>query len=55
MASDYVIITGASQGIGESCAQTFLNHGYSPINISRHDSNIPKIQNIKLKLLMLGI
>ncbi len=42
----FLIITGASKGIGRASAQRFLNAGYTVINISRSACDIAGVHNI---------
>ena len=43
--NNYLVITGASRGIGKETAAIFLNAGWSVINISRSPCNIPNVIN----------
>lgn len=42
-----VVITGASDGIGKAAAALFSQNGWTVVNMSRHDSDVPGIINIK--------
>jgi NAD(P)-dependent dehydrogenase (short-subunit alcohol dehydrogenase family) len=40
-----LIITGASRGIGNSVASTFINDGWQVLNLSRHPCSIEQVTN----------
>lgn len=42
----YLVITGASRGIGYACAREFIKGGWQVINISRTACDIPGVTNI---------
>lgn len=46
----FAIITGASRGIGKSCAELFQHNNWTVINISRHASRQAHIINISIDL-----
>jgi 3-oxoacyl-[acyl-carrier protein] reductase len=48
--SKYLVITGASKGIGKETAAIFLQAGWSVINISRSPCNIPNVINLTADL-----
>ncbi len=47
---NYLIITGASRGIGKSVAEYFLQNSWKIINLSRTPCDIPHVINIKTDL-----
>lgn len=47
---DYLIITGASQGIGMATAKHFIVSGWKVINLSRSPCKIPKVTNFSIDL-----
>ena len=47
---NYVIITGASQGIGKSTAAFFLQQQWRVINLSRHNCDLPHVLNVNIDL-----
>lgn len=47
----YLIITGASQGIGKKTAHYFLMQGWVVINISRRNCDLSQVENFNLDLL----
>ncbi len=51
MSQKLLIITGASQGIGEKTAERFLKEDYAVINLSRKPLNLKGIENLKLDLI----
>ena len=48
--NDICIITGASAGIGLSTAETFVNSGYTVINLSRRPCPVSSVINISCDL-----
>ncbi|MDG1905663.1 MAG: SDR family NAD(P)-dependent oxidoreductase [Arenicella sp.] len=48
--SQYLVITGASKGIGLATAQLFQEQGYEVINISRTPCPLPDVINLKVDL-----
>lgn len=48
--NNFLIITGASRGIGKETAQLFVNAGWAVINLSRHLCEIPSVLNITVDL-----
>lgn len=42
----YLLISGASRGIGASIAELFLQHDWQVINFSRSENKNPKIKNV---------
>lgn len=51
--NDYVLVTGASRGIGKETALTFASHGYDLIILSRH--NIEKLNEVKAAAEQAGV
>lgn len=47
---DYLIITGASKGIGFATAKHFISQGWKVINLSRSPCKIPKVNNFSVDL-----
>ena len=47
---EYLIITGASRGIGKETAKLFAEAGWSVINLSRTPCDLPNITNIPTDL-----
>lgn len=50
-----VLITGAGRGIGYSLVQQFINSDYKVISISRNISQLEKLKNGNLEILMLDL
>jgi NAD(P)-dependent dehydrogenase (short-subunit alcohol dehydrogenase family) len=50
MSNKFLIITGASRGIGEACADVFLSNSYQTFNISRSENHHKEVQNIQFDL-----
>lgn len=48
--TDYLVITGASHGIGEKTAEKFLKDGWQVINISRSNSKVAGVKNFNIDL-----
>ena len=48
--SQYLVITGASKGIGLATAQLFLEQGYEVVNISRSPCPLPDVVNLNVDL-----
>jgi 3-oxoacyl-[acyl-carrier protein] reductase len=48
--NNYLIITGASRGIGKATANLFLDAGWSVINISRHPCALQNVINLTADL-----
>ncbi len=47
---NYLIITGASRGIGKAIAAAFLAAGWQVLNLSRHTCDLEQVKNIPLDL-----
>lgn len=50
MNSNYLVITGASKGIGKSTAMLFQQEGWTIINISRSHCDLPGVSNFLIDL-----
>lgn len=48
--SNYLIITGGSQGIGKETILSFQQNGWSAVNISRSTCNLPNVINFNIDL-----
>lgn len=48
--TDFLVITGGSQGIGKSTIECFLQQQWQVINISRHPCSLLTVKNIGLDL-----
>lgn len=46
----FAVITGASQGIGEACAASFLHKGWHVINLSRKSCTLLNVLNFSVDL-----
>ncbi len=51
--NNYVLVTGASRGIGKEIAITFASHGHNLIILSRH--NMEKLQSVKEDIESYGV
>ena len=54
MAKKFLVITGASRGIGRATAELFLAADYQVINISRRDPQLEGVQHISADLAVTG-
>ena len=54
MAEKFLVITGASRGIGRATAELFLAADYQVINISRRDPQLKGVRHISADLAMIG-
>ena len=54
MAEKFLVITGASRGIGRATAELFLAADYQVINISRRDPQLKGVGHISADLAMIG-
>lgn len=52
--NQFAIITGASKGIGKSCAELFKQQGWQIINISRHSTTLSGVINFEIDLSVRG-
>ena len=43
----FLIVTGASKGIGKASAERFMGAGYQVINLSRSPCNVSGVTNIE--------
>lgn len=50
MATNLLLITGGSCGIGRATIETFLAHGWESINLSRQPCTLPKVKSIECDL-----
>jgi len=46
----FLIVTGASKGIGKASAERFIGAGYQVINLSRSPCNVSGVTNIEWDL-----